>query len=175
LKIMIVGDVQDDLEALNGLHLVAVRAGCHQIVQLGDFGCEAGDRFFVSELERLDRELARRQITLYWLDGNHDAPGVATYPGAPAVDGVGICHERLAGGGYYERIRFLPRGSRWQWEGSASARLGVIRRSNALWVCRTLRSIPGSSRVPVTSSGPCEADEPTSFLATTVPLSSRRY
>jgi Calcineurin-like phosphoesterase len=124
VKIMIVGDVHGDLEALGGLLPMAASAGCRSVVQLGDFGWEPRDRFFASELEQLDRQLAQHRLTLYWLDGNHDDPNAAAQPSVPTTDGVGVRHERLTGGGYYGQVRFLPRGCRWRWGGTVFCALG---------------------------------------------------
>jgi Calcineurin-like phosphoesterase len=124
LKILVVGDIHGDLEGLSSLLPIAALAGCRQIIQLGDFGWEPDDDFFATELGKLDQRLAEQHLRLYWLDGNHDDPSVAVHPSVPALDGVGVCHERLAGGGYYEQICFLARGSRWQWDGLRFCALG---------------------------------------------------
>jgi hypothetical protein len=124
MQIMIAGDIHGDFEGLGGMLPIAALAGCRQMIQIGDFGWESGDHFLAAELRELDRRLLEHRLTLYWLDGNHDDPSVVVHPSVPARDGVGVCHERLAGSGYYEQIRFLPRGSRWQWDGLRFCALG---------------------------------------------------
>ncbi len=126
MKIMLVGDVHADFEALAALVPVAQRAGCRRVVQLGDFGWDPDDAFFTGAMAELDRALTDRDLVLYWLDGNHDRPWLAKGSGRRPQEGVGIAAGlgQVARAGCYERVRYLPRGARWEWGGLSFCALG---------------------------------------------------
>lgn len=124
MKLMFVGDVHADFEALAALLPIAQRGGCTAVIQLGDFGWDPDDAFLVAALGELDRELTTRGLVLYWLDGNHDRPWLATGSGHRPEGGVGIPLRRVNHADCYERIRYLPRGSRWEWGGLRFCVLG---------------------------------------------------
>lgn len=124
MKIMFVGDVHADFEALAALLPIARRAGCRRVVQVGDFGWNPADAFFAAAVAKLDRALTAHELVLYWLDGNHDRPwltqGLRTRP----EDGVGVILGQVGQARCSERIRYLPRGSRWEWGGLSFCALG---------------------------------------------------
>ena len=68
----LLGDVHGDLNHL----LTAARTfwarGVDVIVQLGDFGVVFSGEDFEKNLTKISRRLAKRNQTLYWLDGNHE-------------------------------------------------------------------------------------------------------
>ncbi|SOD75075.1 calcineurin-like phosphoesterase family protein [Jatrophihabitans sp. GAS493] len=112
-------------------------AGVKVIVQLGDFGYWRDDNDTRKYLLRLAQQLTKRDMQLYWLDGNHedhtrlqalprDADG--TRPISP-----GITH--------------LPRGHRWTWHDEAGTPHTWLALGGAVSVDRNARK-PGRSWWP---------------------------
>jgi hypothetical protein len=81
-------------------------AGTRLILHLGDFGIWPRHESYVRELSR---SLTEQQITLWFVDGNHEDHDRldqlhAGDPGPVSVDDAGL-------------IWHLPRGTRWEWHG----------------------------------------------------------
>ncbi|TFC86912.1 hypothetical protein E3T24_05905 [Cryobacterium sp. TmT2-59] len=86
-RIGVMGDLHGDIEhALQAFKTLADR-GVHVIVQLGDWGVLWPGRNWQIDLNKISRALARHQIAMYFLDGNHDwHPKILKYPVDP--DGI---------------------------------------------------------------------------------------
>jgi predicted phosphodiesterase len=100
----IMGDLHGDIEhALQAFKTLADR-GVHVIVQLGDWGVLWPGRNWQIDLNKVSSALARHQMTMYFLDGNHDwHPKLGAYPVDP--DGLRWIANNVA---------HLPRGYRAQ-------------------------------------------------------------
>lgn len=81
----------------------AHQQGAEVIVQLGDFGYTYSKEY----LDVIEEELARAEMTLYFVDGNHeDFPHLYGYP----VHQLGFRPVT-------DRVAHLPRGYLWEWGG----------------------------------------------------------
>jgi predicted phosphodiesterase len=110
----VMGDLHGDIEhALQAFKTLAER-GVHVIVQLGDWGVLWPGRNWQIDLRKISRALARHQMAMYFLDGNHDwHPKIGKYPVDP--DGMRWIANSVA---------HLPRGFRAQVGGFTLAVLG---------------------------------------------------
>jgi hypothetical protein len=74
----------------------------------------------------LDRALAAHELVLYRLDGNHDRPWLSKSSRTRPEDGAGITLEFAEDAQVvrHDRIRYLPRGSRWEWGGLSFCAIG---------------------------------------------------
>lgn len=92
------------------------------IVHLGDFGYE----FEPSFLDRVDRTLGEVGVSLFFVDGNHEAfPTLYGFPVRPG----GL--RQVA-----ERVWHLPRGFRWSWGGVRFLALGGAYSIDRRWRVR---------------------------------------
>lgn len=132
-RIIIAGDWHGNTQAALDIISAAVRRDVAVILQLGDFGFwkpgSATDRY----LDALESACAQHDLTLLWVDGNHECfPELYKLPVDSAT---GLRSVR-------GRIYHLPRGLRWTWHGRGWMALG-----GAYSVDRH-RRIPGSSWWP---------------------------
>lgn len=114
-RILMLGDTHGNGPFTRAAIEYAAENGCDTIVQVGDFG--HGWRESPAFYGEVHRALVKRDITLYWVDGNHEnhddiAEGMQGSPGPTAL----IAR--------YPRIVYLPRGFRWEWWGQAWMALG---------------------------------------------------
>ncbi|AER47997.1 hypothetical protein SEA_HOKKEND_146 [Mycobacterium phage HokkenD] len=146
-RIAVVGD-------LHGNHVWAPRIvehvasnGCDVIVQVGDYGLWTDGPGLKLFQRRLHEALVKHDVTLYWLDGNHED--------------FNNIHSRLKGREAqplykaFPRIVHLPRGFRWEWWGKTWMALG-----GAASVDRLART-PGKSWWP----GELLSDEDVEFAS----------
>ena len=103
-RIGVMGDLHGDIEhALQAFGTLADR-GVHVILQLGDWGVLWPGRNWQIDLNKVARALARHQMTMFFVEGNHDwHPRLSEYPLDP--DGVRWITANIA---------HLPRGYRTQ-------------------------------------------------------------
>lgn len=112
-RVLLFGDIHGGIGQAKRAMDLAEEAGVRVLLQLGDFGIWPGDgnRIFLDEVSR---ELARRDMHLFFVDGNHeDFTQLYGYP--LAEDGTRPIRERLS---------HLPRGLRWEWGGARFGALG---------------------------------------------------
>ncbi len=113
-RVLLAGDVHGFTSQIEYLARIATRERCEVILQLGDFGYwphqEDGLRF----LHKTDRLLASAGVELLFLDGNHENFDRLLALGHPAYGFAPVT----------ERIRYIPRGTRWQWQGVTFLGLG---------------------------------------------------
>ncbi|QLF83398.1 metallophosphoesterase [Rhodococcus phage NiceHouse] len=86
------------------------KIGCKTIVHTGDFGYHFGTAF----LDDLNKELVKRDMYLYFVDGNHENFHVL-YTYEIAEDGTRPLRDRII---------HLPRGFRWVWDDEIWLALG---------------------------------------------------
>ncbi|RDI45273.1 metallophosphoesterase family protein [Nocardia mexicana] len=116
-KVLVVGDLHGNGTHARTLLRIAARRGCRAVFALGDFGAvehtRAGRRYF----DHVDRAAARHDLTVYFLDGNHDNAALLLtyYRDVRDADGFLRCRNR---------IRYAPRGHRWTWNGTRFAAFG---------------------------------------------------
>jgi len=72
MKILIVGDVHMSIVNMDNILDYAESHGCEKIIVLGDFGYWPHDTEGKAFLFYLNRELARRNIEVHFIKGNHD-------------------------------------------------------------------------------------------------------
>ena len=101
------------------MHVVARTAslGIDTIVHVGDLGVlwpgDVGNTFTF----KLQRELDRHGVRLFFVDGNHDAhTALRALPRDDA--GFGVIRTKAKGGRRLDLIRWVPRGHRWTWPGT---------------------------------------------------------
>lgn len=121
--VMIAGDWHGNLPwALKMIRHAAVQ-GATCIVQLGDFGYWGG-RDGARYLDRLSAELAKLEVQLYFIDGNHEnfdrllAQPIDPTTGLRPIRG---------------QITHIPRGFRWTWHGQVWLALGGATSVDRLW------------------------------------------
>jgi len=86
----------------------AQRNHCDVIIQLGDFGFWCKDHPASARyLDALEKALDKANITLYWVDGNHE-DHARLWP-------MQHEHKPWVTLNAYNHIVYLPRGYRWQW------------------------------------------------------------
>ena len=134
-RILVAGDWHGNTGVAKALVEYAAQGGANVIVHAGDFGhwhSGSGTKAFYAGLHE---SLVEHDITLYWVDGNHEAH--------PDI------RERLHGSREaaalykkFPRIIHLPRGFRWEWFGQTWMALG-----GAASIDRLTRS-PGKSWWP---------------------------
>lgn len=105
-RILVAGDVHMDSAWMRELIEIARAERCQTIVQLGDLGFfprrSAGARF----LARAEERLGQADITLVFIDGNHDD-----------LDSLAQSTRRMAGpfAEISEYVLYAPRGTRFEW------------------------------------------------------------
>src|SRR4051812_33047007 len=115
-KLLFAGDTHGNCSFVIQLLDQARNHGCDRVVQVGDWGAwehEADGREFVRDVEK---HAAKRGITVYWLDGNHDNTAL-TLKLHPDRD-----DERFHV--VTDHVRYIPRGHRWTWNGVRFAAFG---------------------------------------------------
>lgn len=119
-RLLIAGDTHGDCSHVITLLDNAKNHGCSRVFVVGDFGAwehmADGREFF----DDVNRHAAKRQIPVYFLDGNHDKSSLVEklYAHHQTWDGFYVCREWL----YY-----APRGLRWQWGATTFIALGGAR------------------------------------------------
>jgi Calcineurin-like phosphoesterase len=112
-------------------------AGVRVIVQLGDFGFWRDDPSTRKYLRRLERLLGELDMTLYWVDGNHE-DHVRLLKQPLAVDGTRPISDHVV---------HLPRGFRWTWRDGDGIDRSWLALGGAVSVDRVCRT-PGRSWWP---------------------------
>lgn len=114
MRILVAGDTHGNLAWCTKLCSIAREQGCTTVLQVGDFGywphVQWGQKFLVA----LEKRAKQSGVTIYWIDGNHENHDV-------------LRDLPRAGDGFVdisERIRHIPRGHRWTWEGVRFGALG---------------------------------------------------
>lgn len=120
-RILAVGDTHGSSWVVIQAIEFAVANGCDTILQVGDYGFWLENADTAAFLKRVQRELVKYGITLYWVDGNHE------------------CFDRINSRPEMQRphhlrtpwslskcpnIIHLPRGFRWEWWGKTWMALG---------------------------------------------------
>lgn len=116
MKILLVGDTHGDLGHARFAIDAAVRQDISVIFQLGDFGYWEHHPSGVEYLNRLDDYAYKRNVMVYFLDGNHDKTSLL----------LGTYRNKTLEGFIKVRnfIRYAPRGHRWTWDGCRFIALG---------------------------------------------------
>ena len=117
-RIIVVGDWHRHYGAYHARRVIsfAEREGIDKILQLGDFGYRFGsDDHSVFE-KPLHRALAKADVNLYFIDGNHE-----NHPCLQALASGADGFKSVSPQG---RIFYAPRGHRWQWGGRTFGALG---------------------------------------------------
>ena len=104
MKILCVGDVHGNTSALCNVAFPQARKNdCSLLVQVGDLGfwehMDEGRRF----LDKVSKHLVRNDLTLYWIDGNHENHPKLWADYAPAGP-EGLCLIR-------PNLYYIPRGT----------------------------------------------------------------
>jgi len=122
-RVLVLGDVHGNEKFFARACRVAAREGCDSILQVGDFGYwehySHGARF----LAMAEFELQARGLTCYWIDGNHENhPLLWEKYGLAASDDADDDTYGASRGEMLEirpHLFYLPRGYRWEWEGTS--------------------------------------------------------
>lgn len=88
----------------------ARKQGADTIVQLGDFGLWVQNEYTDKYLRHLQRNLTECNITLYWVDGNHEDH-------SRIVEQLAMTGDQPWSFKRCPNIVHLPRGHRWRWWG----------------------------------------------------------
>ncbi len=113
-RLLVAGDVHGNIAWMRALCDLAGTHECDAVLQLGDFGYwphhPEGTRF----LRHVSHQAARVDVTVYWIDGNHEnhAALAALPPGQEGFVEV------------TDRCFYIPRGRRWTWRGVRFGALG---------------------------------------------------
>lgn len=129
-RVLLLGDAHGDYDFVVEAIEAALDEECDAIFQLGDFGyyehIEAGHEF----LGATSAYLESVDIDLFWIDGNHDGmvPVWRNYGLTPHGDEIHSYVQGCSRGDFiqtrYQRIFYVPRGHRWQWNGTTFMGLG---------------------------------------------------
>lgn len=130
-KLMLAGDWHGNLHWARLAIDHAARNGCDTLLHLGDFGWWIDNAQTKAYLAGVQGQARRANITLYWLDGNHEDHSRIWDLNQPDVGGPLRISEHLP------NVLFLPRGLRWEWWGKTWMSVG-----GAASVDRSLRT-PG--------------------------------
>lgn len=114
-KILIAGDIHGDTIQVEYLIRMAKANDCDRILQVGDFGYWPHTQDGQNFLRKSERMLRDANLTLYWIDGNHEnfhmlSPRIRANVYSPIV---------LADNTWKitDCIRYIPRGHTWEWNG----------------------------------------------------------
>ncbi len=126
LKVMVSGDWHANIDHAQRTIEFAHRSGADTIVQVGDFGFWTPGKGTAEFLSRLRATVARHEIHVYWLDGNHEDHSRREEFSSIDTD----------------YLTYLPRGHRWEWWGKTWMAVG-----GAVSVDKAMR-VPGVSWWP---------------------------
>lgn len=113
MRLLVAGDTHGNFSHLQYLIREAKKAECGAIVQVGDFGFTwPGKKVFDSLVQPT---LADHDLTMYWLDGNHDNYTDLQHRGIWESDKP----EPMS-----DNVTYLPRAARWEWDGVMFMALG---------------------------------------------------
>jgi predicted phosphodiesterase len=149
-KILLIGDTHGNTAWAREMVALAQALKADAIVQLGDFGIwpgPGGDKF----LRKLNKYLDEADLNLYFVDGNHeDFPKLKELRGGQE----GIAPLIWAGveNPTPRRIRHIPRGHVWEWDGVTFMGVG-----GAVSIDRQWR-IPGQSWWPEETLSPAQEE-----------------
>lgn len=105
-KLLLAGDWHGNSHWAESIIEEAHGIGCDTILQLGDFGFWVPGGGTAEYLDRVQKALDTFDITLYWLDGNHEYHEyLKNYHDWP----IPVASNKRP------RINYLPRGYQWQW------------------------------------------------------------
>ena len=110
MRITILGDVHGDIKWFEYACSQAEHRESNTIVQIGDFGWFPHTRWGSDFLYYADERLKQDDMWCYFIDGNHEN-----------FDDL-LSHKELDDEGFVilpdlERIRYIPRGHTWTWDG----------------------------------------------------------
>lgn len=100
-KVLFVGDTHGEIELINKAVVLAQRANCKRIVQVGDFG------YFPNIYPEFIESL-NSKIPFYFIDGNHDDHSVLPHEAEGIVNLRELEHE-------VENFYYIPRGLALNW------------------------------------------------------------
>ncbi|MBF6181559.1 metallophosphoesterase family protein [Nocardia otitidiscaviarum] len=116
-KVLIIGDLHGNTEHALALLREATARGCDRVFALGDFGAwehvPSGRRYF----DVVNKAARRAELTVYFLDGNHDKSSLVHELYGEKLDDEGFLRCR-------SNLRYAPRGHRWTWADTRFAAFG---------------------------------------------------
>lgn len=120
IKIAVVGDTHGNISWVAADVIpYAVKNGCEKILQVGDFGfLWPGREAREKKLRKLDRLLAKAEISLHFLPGNHEDHDLLAHYAKSRV-GTPEGHYKIK-----PRIFYTGRVSSWEWDGRKIAAVG---------------------------------------------------
>lgn len=113
-KVLLAGDWHSNTPRAIDLIRVARAKGCTVVLQLGDFGFWVPEPRTANHLDRIDAACVENDVTVLWVDGNHECH--------PVLNGIPLEPEGFRR--IRSRIIHLPRGFRWTWHGEVWLALG---------------------------------------------------
>lgn len=132
-RVLIVGDTHGNPEQAINVIDYAARLKADLILQVGDFGYWPRDDLGRHFLKAVEQRLAKHNVPLWWIDGNHEDFDALE---AQAADPDG--RRKIS-----EHIWHLPRGFRWQWADRSWVAIGGAvsvdknqRREGTSWFAR---------------------------------------
>lgn len=114
-RLLVAGDVHGDINHLMKLIREAVAQDCQAILQVGDFGFWLHRSDDVRSLRKISKVLDEAGVDLFFIEGNHDDYSKLWGYKHPMRDGWPTIGER---------IYFIPRGTRWTWQGKRFLAVG---------------------------------------------------
>lgn len=109
-----VGDVHGNTVFMRSAIERASSRGINTMLQVGDFGYWPHTKSGVNFLNDVERFGAEHNVTVWWIDGNHENHEWLGLKDRLEDETVAIS----------EHCRYLPRGHRWEWEGVRFGALG---------------------------------------------------
>jgi predicted phosphodiesterase len=108
VQLLILGDTHGDLRYAADMIKSAKDWNCHAIVQVGDWGYTWPGYETNHSLQKLDRFLAKSNMHMYFIDGNHDNYSDLQKRGA--WQAREMQH-------FTNFVTYIPRGHVWEWDG----------------------------------------------------------
>jgi hypothetical protein len=126
IRVILAGDAHGNTGYLHSMIGKAVNYGADRIFVLGDFGYWEHTHDGVDFLDDIDKVALRNEITVYFLDGNHDKTSLLLEKYSDNKDDEGFLIVR-------PRIRYAPRGHRWIWADTRFAAFGGAYSIDKAW------------------------------------------
>jgi len=155
VRILFAGDWHGNTNHALRVLAKAVIEGVDVVVQCGDFGAWEHTSSGVEYLDALERYLIDLDLTLYWVDGNHDkwSETLRLHGDRITSEGFIVCRQR---------VFYLPRGLRWTWDDVSFLALGGaysvdkawrLQEENERYLKQVRRASYDGSVIPVSQAG----------------------
>lgn len=150
MKLLVVGDSHANNLFMSRVIDLAIVKGCKEIVQLGDFGYWPKYRDMRSFVSRTTAKLAKADISLRFIDGNHE----------DHEELLAFQSDQDGKKSLSSHVKYQPRGSRWEFDGYKMGALGgavsIDRSSRVLGQSWFREEVPTMADLEALGTGPLD-------------------